>query len=316
MIPDNKHKEIPGNPSTAKSSIQKLRSSATSDTLRVLTIDQWNFWIENGYVVIKNAVSREQAMKTAEFVWEFDDKDPNDPSTWYTEARAEMEMKELAGTGMVEVYNNQFLWDNRQTKRVYDSFVDIWGTEKLWTTIDRANLNFPIRPGFEYKGFIHWDYDPDTKPQNVQGVLALADQTDQEMGGFQCIPWLYKNYDTWKLSQPEGRNKFQPDISGIEDKIVKVSLEAGDLLIFNSTLPHGIRPNNSKDKVRIAQYISMMPAQEDDIDLVNWRINSWKNRIAPEGYAFPGDPRNWEQEKYQTANLSKLGEKILGLEKW
>ena len=284
--------------------------------MKVLTIDQWNFWIENGYVVIKNAVSREQAMKTAEFVWEFDDKDPNDPSTWYTEARAEMEMKELAGTGMVEVYNNQFLWDNRQTKRVYDSFVDIWGTEKLWTTIDRANLNFPIRPGFEYKGFIHWDYDPDTKPQNVQGVLALADQTDQEMGGFQCIPWLYKNYDTWKLSQPEGRNKFQPDISGLEDKIVKVSLEAGDLLIFNSTLPHGIRPNNSKDKVRIAQYISMMPAQEDDIDLVNWRINSWKNRIAPEGYAFPGDPRNWEQEKYQTANLSKRGEKILGLEKW
>jgi len=316
MMTDNNHKDIPGNPSTAKSSIQKLRSSASADTLRVLTIEQWNFWIENGYIVIKNAVSREQAMKTAEFIWEFDDKDPNDPSTWYTEARAEMEMKELAGTGMVEVYNNQFLWNNRQTKRVYDSFVDIWGTEKLWTTIDRANLNFPIRPGFEYKGFIHWDYDPDTKPQNVQGVLALADQTDHEMGGFQCIPWLYKNYDTWRLSQPKNRNKFQPDISDLEDKIVKVSLEAGDLLIFNSTQPHGIRPNNSKDKVRIAQYISMMPAQEDDIDLVNWRINSWKNRIAPEGYAFPGDPRNWEQEKYETAKLSKLGEKILGLEKW
>ena len=316
MTPENEHKEIPGNPSTAKSSIQKLRSSASKDTLRVLTMDQWNFWIENGYIVIKNAVSREQALKTAEFIWEFDDKDPCDPSTWYAEARAEMEMKELAGTGMVEVYNNQHLWNNRQTQRVYESFVDIWGTEKLWTTIDRANLNFPIRPGFEYKGFIHWDYDPDTKPQNVQGVLALGDQTDQEMGGFQCIPWLYRNYDTWKLSQPEDRNKFQPDISNLEDRIVKVSLEAGDLLIFNSTQPHGIRPNNSKDKVRIAQYISMMPAQEDDTNLVNWRINSWKKRIAPEGYAFPGDPRNWEQEKYETAKLSKLGEKILGLEKW
>ena len=46
------------------------------------------------------------------------------------------------------------------------------------------------------------------------------------------------------------------------------------------------------------------------------RFNSWKKRIAPEGYAFPGDPRNWEQEKYGTAKLSKLGEKILGLEKW
>ena len=316
MTPDNEHKDIPGNPSTAKSSIQKLRISASKDTLRVLTMDQWNFWIENGYIVVKNAVSREQALKTAEFIWEFDDKDPFDPSTWYAEARAEMEMKELAGTGMVEVYNNQHLWNNRQTQRVYDSFVDIWGTEKLWTTIDRANLNFPIRPGFEYNGFIHWDYDPDTKPQNVQGVLALGDQTDQEMGGFQCIPWLYKNYDTWKLSQPEDRNKFQPDISNLENKIVKVSLEAGDLLIFNSNQPHGIRPNNSKDKVRIAQYISMMPAQEDDTNLVNWRINSWKKRIAPEGYAFPGDPRNWEQEKYKTAKLSKLGEKILGLQKW
>jgi hypothetical protein len=222
----------------------------------------------------------------------------------------------LAGTGMVEVYNNQLLWDNRQSQKVYDSFVDIWGTESLWTTIDRANLNFPIRPGFEYKGFIHWDYDPETKPQNVQGVLALSDQTDENMGGFQCIPWLYRNFDTWKLTQPSDRNKFQPDISGLEDKIVKVSLEAGDLLIFNSSQPHGIRPNNSKDKVRIAQYLSMMPAQENDKDLVKWRVNSWKNRVAPEGYAFPGDPRGWEQKKYKTANLSSLGKKILGLDKW
>jgi len=255
-------------------------------------------------------------LETAEFIWEFDDKDPKDPSTWYADARAEMQMKELAGTGMVEVYNNQHLWNNRQYQKVYDAFVDIWGTEKLWVTIDRANLNFPIRPGFEYKGFIHWDYDPDTKPQNVQGVLALSDQTDQNMGGFQCIPWLYKNYETWKLSQPEGRDKFKPDITGLEDKLVKVSLEAGDLLIFNSTQPHGIRPNNSKDKVRIAQYISMMPAQENDDAIVQWRVNSWKNRIAPEGYAFPGDPRNWEQKKYKTAELSSLGRKVLGLDKW
>ena len=316
MIPDNQHKEIPGNPSTAKSSEQKLRTHATADSLRVLTVDQWNFWIDNGYVVIKNAISKYQAKKTAEFIWEFDDKIPNDTSTWYSKARAEIEMKELAGTGMVEVYNNQVLWDNRQTQKVYDSFVDIWGTKKLWTTIDRANLNFPIRPGFEYKGFIHWDYDPETKPQNIQGVIALSDQTDENMGGFQCIPWLYKNFDTWKLTQPSDRNKFQPDIKGLEDKIVKVSLEAGDLLIFNSSQPHGIRPNNSKDKVRIAQYVSMMPAQENDNELVKWRVNSWKNRVAPEGYAFPGDPRSWEKTKYKTANLSELGKKILGLNKW
>ncbi|MFN3998836.1 phytanoyl-CoA dioxygenase family protein [Algoriphagus sp.] len=309
-------KAIPGNPSTSVVQDIKLKVEATPDSLRVLSMEKWEFWKNNGYVVIKNAVSAEQASKTAAFLWEFEEKDPEDKSTWYTAPRAEMQMKELAGTGMVEVYNNQRLWDNRQTQRVYDAFVDIWGTEKLWVSIDRANLNFPIRPGFEYKGFIHWDYDPETKPQNVQGVLALADQTDENMGGFQCIPWLFRNYDQWKLTQPEDRNRFQPDITGLEDKLVKVKMEAGDLLIFNSSLPHGIRPNRSEDKVRIAQYLAMVPAQEQDQAIVDWRINSWKNRIAPDGYAFPGDPRNWEQTRYPQASLTELGEKLLGLKKW
>ena len=313
---ENGHKEIPGNPSTAKSSTLHLNTRPNKEPLRILTEKEWDFWIEKGYVVIKQAISRQEALDTASFLWEFEEKDPNNPETWYSAARAEMKMKELAGTGMVEVYNNQFLWSNRQQQKVYDAFVDVWGTQKLWVTIDRANLNIPIKKGFEYKGFIHWDYDPETKPQNVQGVIALSDQTDPNTGGFQCVPWLYQNYDTWKKTQPEDRNRFQPDIKGLEDKIEKVALEAGDLLIFNSLLAHGIRPNLSKDKVRIAQYISMMPAEEDNEALKTWRVNSWKNRIAPEGYAFPGDPRNWEQTKYKQAVLNPLGEKLLGLKKW
>jgi len=314
--PNKYHQKIPGNPSTATSSTKKLNDRSNKRPFRVLTDEDWEFLTHNGYIVIKNAVSKEQAEKTADFLWEFEEKDKNDISTWYAAPRAEIEMKELAGTGMVEVYNNQALWNNRQTQKVYDAFVDVWGTEKLWVTIDRANLNFPIKLGFGYKGFIHWDYDPETRPQNVQGVLALVDQNDENMGGFQCIPELYRTYDTWKLTQPEDRDRFNPDITGYEDKIKKVKLNAGDLLIFNCTQPHGIRPNRSKDKVRIAQYISMMPAEEDNKDLKNWRINSWKKRIAPSGYAFPGDPRNYEQIKYEKAELNDLGKRMLGLEKW
>lgn len=314
MAQNDGHKDIPGNPSTATSSKIKLSDRSNGQPLRVLSEADWKFWKKNGYVIIQNAVPKEQVKKTADFLWEFDEKDPSNPETWYAPARAEMQMKELTNTGMVEVYNHQTLWDNRQMPKVHAAFADIWGTEKLWCTIDRANLNFPLRPGHEYKGFIHWDYDPETKPQNVQGVLALADQTDENMGGFQCIPELYRTYDTWKLTQPENRDHFKPDTTGFE--LEKVKLEAGDLLIFNSSEPHGIRPNNSKDKVRIAQYISMMPAEEDNEALRQWRIKSWKDRIAPEGYAFPGDPRKWEQVKYGTAVLSGLGKKLLGLEKW
>ena len=310
------HEDIPGNPSVSTSSNQKLNDRSNGKPLRVLSEEDWRFWMHNGYIVIKNAIPKDQAKATADFIWEFDEKDPNDTSTWYAKPRAEMKMKELAGTGMVEAYNHQALWNNRQTQKVYDAFVDVWGTEKLWVTIDRVNLNFPQRPGEEKEGFIHWDYDPETRPQNVQGVIALADQMDESMGGFQCIPWLYRNYDTWKLTQPEDRHRFQPNLDSLQDKLVKVLMEAGDLLIFNSTEPHGIRPNRSDNKVRIAQYVSMMPAEEENLELRDWRVNSWKNRVAPVGYAFPGDPRNWEQEKYKTAELSKLGKKLLGLENW
>ena len=314
MIPNNAHKDIPGNPSVAKSSNLKLNDRSNGKPLRVLSEADWKFWVENGYIVIKNAVPKEQAKATADFLWEFEEKNPNDPATWYTAPRADMQMKELVNTGMVEVYNHQHLWNNRMTQRVYDAFVDVWGTEKLWVTIDRANLNFPMRPGFEYKAFIHWDYNPETKPVNVQGVLALADQTDENMGGFQCVPELFRNYESWKAKQPDGWDHFKPDVTGYE--LVKVKLEAGDLLIFNSLQPHGIRANHSGTKVRMAQYISMMPAEEDNEALKAWRVQSWRDRLAPEGYAFPGDPRKWEQTKYQTASLTELGKKLLGLERW
>lgn len=306
------HKAIPGNPSVATTSTFKLSDRSNGEKLRVLSEDDWNFWMENGYVVVKQAVPKEQAARLAAYLWEYEGKDPNDPGTWYAPT-PHMKMAELQNTGMVEIYQHQYLWDNRQFPRIHQAFADIWGMEELWVTIDRANLNFPIRPGHEYKGFIHWDYDPETKPQNVQGVLALADQTDENMGGFQCIPELFRTYDTWKLGQPENRDHFKPDTTGFTP--TKVKMEAGDLLIFNSSQPHGIRANNSKDKVRIAQYISMMPADEGNEEMKAWRIRSWKEKLAPEGYAFPGDPLHREKE-HPVAELTALGEKLLGLRKW
>jgi hypothetical protein len=264
--------------------------------------------------VISDAVPPENIEAAVNLLWKFEEKDPADPATWYRPPRREIQMKELVNSGMVEVYNHQALWNNRQFPRVYDAFVDIWGTENLWVTIDRANLNFPVRPGYEFKGFIHWDIDTslDPRPVNVQGVLSLNDTTE-DMGGFQCIPELYRRFDQWVKAQPGDRNPFQPDITGFT--IEKVATNAGDLLIWNSMLAHGIRPNYS-DKPRLAQYISMAPAQPWRADLLHWRIRSWRERIAPEGYPFPGDPRGWEQKNAGTAVLTELGEKLLGLREW
>ncbi len=311
---DSRSKDQPGNASVARFS-KNLSDRPNNEPLRVLSEEQWNFWKTNGYVIIKNAVPEENIKAVEDFLWEFQDMDKNDRSTWYVNPANKMEMTELVGTGMVEAYNHPSMWNNRQYPKVYDTFVDLWGTEKLWVSIDRANLNPPLRPQDTFKGFIHWDIDTslDPSPVNVQGVLAINDQMDQNMGGFQCVPELFRNFKEWAKNQPADRDPFKPDTTGLA--IEKIGLEAGDLLIWNSMLAHGIRPNRSEN-VRLAQYISMVPANEENQSLVDWRVKSWQDRIAPQGYAFPGDPRNWEQTKYEQATLTDLGEKILGLQKW
>ena len=63
----NAHKDIPGNPSTAKSSKVKLNDRSNGKPLNLLTEEDWKFWITNGYIVIKNAVPKEQVKRLAGF---------------------------------------------------------------------------------------------------------------------------------------------------------------------------------------------------------------------------------------------------------
>ena len=294
---------------------EPLRSIRKRLPLRVLSPADFASWQTYGFVVVKQAVPSANVEALKKLLWEFQEMDPNDTSTWYAPQLRDHAMKELNNSGMVEIYNHQLLWDNRQEQRVYDAFVDIWDDENLWVTIDRANLNTPNKSGRAFGGFIHNDVDTtlDPLPVNVQGVISLVD-ADGETGGFQCVPDLFRTLEEWRKRQPEGRDGFAPDIEGFE--VYPVPMLAGDLLIFNSLLAHGIRPNKSADKVRMAQYIAMTPAAEDNTELRERRVLSWKERRAPEGFAFPGDPREWERTKYETAVLTPLGRKLLGVDSW
>jgi hypothetical protein len=180
--------------------------------LRVLSEDDWHHWITKGYVIVRNSVPLENAERLTDLLWEFDEKDPDDPSTWYAPERRPHVRKELNNSGMVEIYNHQYLWDNRMEQRVYDAFVDIWDRTDLWTTIDRANLNPPKQDqSGNPEGFVHWDVDTKQRPLpiGVQGVLSLKKQ-DGETGGFQCIPYLFEHFDEWVKTQPEDRNPILP----------------------------------------------------------------------------------------------------------
>ena len=309
--------ERPGNPSVAYIEQAQLRDIRKRLPLRVLSDNDFAHWQTYGYVIVRDAVSPEQVRRTTDFLWEFQGMDQHDPATWNQEQRRDHAMKELNGSGMVEAYHNQTMWDNRQTPRVYDAFVDIWDREDLWVTIDRANLNTPNKGKRRFGGFIHWDADTtlDPLPVNVQGVLALSDTTP-EGGGFQCYPELFNHLLEWRAQAPKDRNPCQPDLATVPYPMEFIAMKKGELLIFNSLLAHGIRPNTSTDQVRLAQYISFTPAQEDNQSLRDWRVQSWRERSAPQGYAFPGDPLEQEKLLYPQAILSELGEKILGARHW
>lgn len=283
--------------------------------LRVLSQADFAHWQRKGFVIVRNAVPPENVERLKALLWEFEEKDPDNPATWYAPQRRDHKMLELNNSGMVEIYNHQFLWDNRTQQRVYDAFVDIWDVEDLWVGIDRANLNPPNKGDRANDGFIHWDADTSLKPPpiSVQGVLSLVKQ-DGDIGGFQCVPYLFEHFDEWVKTQPADRDPHHPDMTGLE--IERVTLNPGDLMIFNSLLAHGVAPNTSKDRVRMAQYISMFPADPDDESELKARIHSWAEREAPIRAAFPGDPREWEKTKYPTATLDELGRKLLGIDPW
>jgi len=294
----------------------QLKDIRKTRTLRVLSEQDWQHWITKGYVIVRNAVPPEQVTRLEALLWEFDEKDPDDPGTWYAPERRAHVRRELNNAGMVEIYNHQYLWDNRTAPRIYDAFVDIWDRTDLWTTIDRANLNPPKKDqSGTPDGFIHWDVDTKQRPLpiGVQGVLSLKPQTS-ETGGFQCVPYLFEHFDDWVKTQPDDRNPLLPDMAGLSRE--NIDLNPGDLMIFNSLLAHGVRPNFSEKSVRMAQYISMHPAEYDDEEQRQERVRLWSEMLPPNRPDFPGDPRDWEKNNATTAVLTELGGKLLGATPW
>src|SRR3954451_22200750 len=307
----------------------QLREIEKSRPLRVLSEQDFAFWKTYGYVVVRNAVSPGAAKSLLEFAWEFQGLDPDRPETWYQEREFRSDLdRDLHVYGFVEAYHHQLIWDNRQTSRVYDAFADVWDCEELWVTLDRLNLNPPNRgtrsrslieptdEGFDIE--LHWDVDTTlgVLPQRVQGILALND-TRPELGGFQCSPELFRQFDEWRITQPADRDPIRPGVDRAEFPVVRPELQAGDLLIFNGLLAHGVAPNISDTGVRAVQYLSMMPALEENERLRTSRVESWRTLSTPDWNAtLVGDAERPEALRYGPATLNDLGRKLLGLESW
>lgn len=279
----------------------------------VLSEQDKEFFKENGYVVARQVVPQPDLDAVIAAIWEFLGMNPDDPSDWYRPP--------LSPNSMIEMYQHPAMWGPRQQPRVHEAFADIYGTEKLWVSIDRVSMKPPVNPAHpQYdtdRGFyLHWDVDTSKLPVPfiVQGALYLSDTTE-DMGGFQCVPGFHRGLEEWVKTQPADRHPNLPDLERLPDgmKVTPIPGKAGDLVIWNSLLAHG-NGRNLSNRPRLAQYITMVEASQDDEAARQSRIETWRERLRA-GWA-PGGPHGPEHEHGQTAELTPLGRKLVGLDLW
>ena len=94
-----------------------------------LTTEDLEFWNHNGFIVLKNAISKSDCEQTRIAIWNFLDKSPDDVASWYTQ---HPDQKGL----MVNFSNHPTLNKNRMAPKIKKAF------EHLTTLCKSANDPF------------------------------------------------------------------------------------------------------------------------------------------------------------------------------
>ena len=213
---------------------------------------------------------------------------------------------------LIPIWGHQAQWDIRQYPDLHRIWAALWNTDRLGVWLDSCRFTPPWKPGFAEPLRMHWDYDPwNADMRMIQGVVALTD-TAVNQGGFRCVPSLYQDRDSWlrvpRLDQDGTKDWLTKKVEGRE--IVNVSARAGDLIVWDSRLPHS-NSKNVSSVPRIAFYVMMSPMTEA---LRQANVDSWRTgRCVPWWRNRPGYDRI---EPWPPAALTQPGRRLLGLDDW
>jgi hypothetical protein len=216
-----------------------------------LTSEDLEFWNENGYVVLHDAVPQEQCRAAAQAIYSFLGMDPDQPDTWYGGPQGH--------SIWVPLLHHPALWANRESPRIQQAFAQLWGRRDLWVTVDQCGMNPPERPGWLFQSpSLHFDVSLELPiPFGVQGILYLT-ETAANQGAFTCVPRFHRGIETWLKNLPPGANPREEDLEKLGP--VPVPGHAGDLIIWHHALPHASSPNRAAQP-RVVQYIKMFPSR-------------------------------------------------------
>ena len=201
-------------------------------------------WEAEGYVILRHAITAEQAKAAEALLWRRLEARADDPESWYGPRTNGI---------MIQLFQDPALEAARRSPRVHKAFAQLWGTADLWMTIDRMSFNPPERPGRKFPGpDLHWDVSLMLPmPFATQGILYLTD-TSADQGALQVVPGFHHRLKGWL----ESIGDANPREIDLKAEARTIAAGAGDLIIWRQELPHGASPNTT-DRPRMAQYVNM-----------------------------------------------------------
>jgi hypothetical protein len=224
----------------------------------LLSEADWEFWQQNGYLIIRNAVSREDCDQTVKVICDFLEIDRYDAASWYNIHPAKQGI-------MVQLFQHALLEKNRNAYKIRKAFEEVWNRTDLWLNADRVGFNPPETESYKFPGpKLHWDISINLPYTfGTQGILYLAD-TAANQGAFTLVPGFQHRIEGWLNSLPPGANPRQENLYALGAK--PIAANAGDFILWHHILPHGSSPNTAS-LPRFVQYINYSPADEKESDV-------------------------------------------------
>ncbi|MCV2483472.1 phytanoyl-CoA dioxygenase family protein [Flavobacterium sp. SH_e] len=219
-------------------------------TENILSAQDLEFWNQNGYVVVKNAISKEDCEATQKAIWEYLKMDPNEKESWY---KRHEEQKGL----MLNFSDHETLNRNRFSPRVKKAYEQLYGTTNIYKTIDKVSFSPPETENFTFLGSpLHWDMSL-KKPLvfDLQGLLYLTDCEEND-GAFHCVPGFHNQINQWLDELEPHENPREKALQTLQPK--PIIGNAGDFIIWHNALPHCATPNKGKTP-RMVQYLTYLP---------------------------------------------------------
>ncbi|RUT69622.1 phytanoyl-CoA dioxygenase [Flavobacterium cupreum] len=229
-------------------------SGAEDSEDKVLSEQDLEFWNQNGYVIVKNAISKADCEATQQAIWDFLKMDPANKETWYNRHENQKGL-------MLNFSDHETLNRNRFSPRIKKAYEQLYNTTKIYKTIDKVSFNPPENDSFVFLGSpLHWDTSlRQPIPFGLQGLLYLTDCGIHD-GAFHCVPGFHNEVKDWLKNLEPHENPREKAIQTLHPK--PITGNAGDFIIWNNTLPHCAAPNRGKSP-RMVQYLTYFPEDYD-----------------------------------------------------